>query len=112
MKRSVIKGLDNNELNKLAEIVARKLAQKLAVPPTLVGLSGIETMLGYSRNSPVIRKIVKSNDFPLPLRISGEGHPRWLKADVDEWIRKKQAEESRMAFQIQQETKERQALLK
>jgi hypothetical protein len=29
-------------------------------------------------------------DFPKPARISGKGHPRWLRSEVAQWMRKQQ----------------------
>lgn len=90
-------------IEKIAEAVADKVAERLSVPQTLVGICGIETMLGYSRNSTAVRKIIRGKDFPRPVPISDDGRPRWIKADIERWIDQKQRQDVMRGLRMAEE---------
>ncbi|HEX8590660.1 hypothetical protein [Pseudomonas sp.] len=53
-----------------------------------VDCDGIGLILGFSK-SYVQAKLVTLPDFPKPLRIGGNGHPRWSAQEVATWARQR-----------------------
>jgi len=41
-------------------------------------------VLGY-KTRVVREKLAKRSDFPLPMRVGGEGHPRWRRDEIERW---------------------------
>ena len=82
----ITQGLSDKDIDKIADAVVRRLGKQLKVPQELVSMNGIESMLGYAKNSSAARKLTKEPDFPAPLPLSENNRPRWLKKDVQDWI--------------------------
>lgn len=77
------------------ESIDAKLDQLLAAATTAVPFNeqwldfeGIAAFLVFSK-SYVQSKIVTLPDFPQPLRIGGNGHPRWRAQEVAAWAQQR-----------------------
>lgn len=73
-------------LDALQELIAVTRAQKA---DTWLDINAVAALLAfsveYARDT-----IIVQPEFPTPARINGRGHPRWLRSEVQAWMRRQQ----------------------
>lgn len=48
-------------------------------------------VLGY-KTRVVREKLAKKPGFPVPMRVDGEGHPRWRRDEIERWAESQRSE--------------------
>lgn len=78
-------------MDQTTEIVAQLASllesnRNAALPPSMrwLGAEGIASMLDFKPRY-VSERVATLPDFPAPLRLAGDGHPRWNVAEVQAW---------------------------
>lgn len=81
------------------ESLAREIAFRLA-PDALLDATDVAHILGCQPRY-VTEHYGKTPGFPGAIRLPGpngnKGHPRWIRAEIAEWIRAQRAPDSKMA---------------
>jgi predicted DNA-binding transcriptional regulator AlpA len=67
--------------------------RQVAQIPTERRLWSVDTIAAYSglSKSHVAQKIVVQPDFPTPIRVSDNAHPRWISGEVMAWFESRKA---------------------
>lgn len=87
--------MKQKEIKELAKQVAAELRKKDAV---VVKPSDVAAMCGYSPDSTASRNILADPTFPPAVELTPGGQKRYLRADVEEWIRSRFVAQSALAM--------------
>lgn len=84
----------------MKEIDYRKLARYIVNEQSSEFLSFDDVcyVLGYSKGSSPVRRIIEREDFPKATELVESGRRRWFKKDVMDWIEKQRANRSKSAL--------------
>lgn len=80
--------------DKLDELIEATKASSVPVNLRWLDADQVGAMLGFSSRQ-VSERIACRPEFPKPLRLNGNGHPRWLASEVAEWAQRERVRNDR-----------------
>ena len=78
--------------------LAKELARQMKRGELVLTPSDIAIMCSYEPNSTPVRQMLADPTFPAPIALVPGGHKRYRRKDVEAWIDRKYAEESRFVM--------------
>lgn len=69
---------------KIDELIAVTRAASIPDEKRWIDAEAVSSRLSYAPRY-VMETLAFLPDFPKPMRADGEGHPRWLASEIDQW---------------------------
>lgn len=73
-------------LEKLDELIAATKAASIPMESRWLDADGVAAVLGFKPRY-VLEKVAYRPGFPVPMRLEGNGHPRWLASEIQAWAK-------------------------
>ena len=77
-------------LERLDRLIAAAKSAAIPLDARWLDAEGVGAMLSYERRY-VLEKLAVRPDFPKPMRLDENGHPRWLASEIQAFAQKHRA---------------------
>ena len=77
---------NDDVLKKLDELIAATKVIAIPMDARWLDAEGVAAQLSYKPRY-VAETLAALPGFPKPLRVDGDGHPRWLASEIDQWAK-------------------------